>query len=534
MFNSYSNLTLILLAFWTGSMGQSFDYNFNWSRNSGPNIISSANTLAVDSLGYSYVAGSFTGGYMTLGSLSFNAIAPTYIAKLNPNGTPKWLKAFGTNEYALINKLKLDRSGNILLAGFFTSSTLTLGPHSVSNVSTGQEDAFMAKLDTAGNCVWLKSIGGINHDIINDFVVRQNNKIEFVGEFKSDTVHADSLILTSQYPSMDQNMVGLLTDSGRFEWFVHIGNSQFQNLTSIALEQSNCIMVGYEESDIAIFKLDSMGNIIWNKVILGDAFEIDQANDVLSDSNKNLYVVGYFESPYISFDTISFGGFSGKKGFLLKMDSLGNAIWMKPLRGNGDAEVRNITMNDVGDILVSGDFYSSKFYPELLDTIYNQSYTGYADCFISSYQSDGTRNWTKQLGSVYNEVITELIAYSNKLVVAGYYDSPFFTITGTLTMFNNTGHEVMFVAGAENFIFTKLNDQSSSAFHVFPNPTTDILNVKASKGISPQRLVITDVSGKIVLDTPETIISLKDLDKGMYFIQSYFGNKLHYSSFIKN
>lgn len=529
--------TLLLLVTYHRANSQSFDYTFDWSRNSSPNIISSANTLAMDSAGNSYIAGSYVGGYLALGSISLNAIASSYVAKLNPNGHTIWLRAVGVNENASINKVKFDRSGNLLMSGVFTSSTLTIGMLSVQNNSQGQQDAFIAKLDTAGNCMWLRSMGGENNDVINDFIVQSDNSIEFIGAFKSDTLFADTLSLVSQNVSMDQNFVGLLTTNGHFSWLVHIGNSQFQNITSVALATEGAsIIVGHESSDIAIFKLDSAGNQIWNKVFLADPFEIDQANEVVYDTiNQFLYLVGYFESPFIDFDSISFGGFSGRKGFLLKTDSVGNAIWMKPLRGNGDANVQNVAMNVAGDVLVSGDFYSTKFYPELLDTIYNQSYVGYSDCYISSYKPDGTRNWTKQFGSVYDEVISDLQTFSNKLMIAGSYGSPFFTIPGTITMFNNTGHEVMFVAEADNFVFTETKSiKSSNEWKVYPNPSSAQIQVANSYGTFPDKLVVKDISGKKVLEIYNHTLSVKDLEDGIYMLEVHTGDRIGYSSFIKN
>ena len=72
-----------------------------------------------------------------------------------------WVKQFGGTGTSGANSMELDASGNIYTIGGF-SGTVDFNPGSgIYNLtSIGDNDLFVSKLDSAGNFIWAKQIGG--------------------------------------------------------------------------------------------------------------------------------------------------------------------------------------------------------------------------------------------------------------------------------------------------------------------------------------------------------------------------------------
>jgi Flp pilus assembly pilin Flp len=77
--------------------------------------------------------------------------------------------------------------------------------------------------------------------------------------------------------------------------------------------------------------------------------------------------------------------------------------------------------------------------------------------------------------------------------------------------------------------FTKAN------FLIYPNPVTTILNLQIEKDVVIDKIIITDLTGKIILqksqNTPQ--VNVQNLAKGMYFVQVFLGDKQWVSKFLK-
>src|SRR5205823_4323145 len=92
-----------------------------------------------------------------------------FLLKLDPAGNYLWARGMGgaTNDGA--RNLAVDGSGNVYLTGWLSvnqdarpGDPVTFGPLTLA--SAGSEDAFLAKLDAAGNFVWAQVMGGAGED----------------------------------------------------------------------------------------------------------------------------------------------------------------------------------------------------------------------------------------------------------------------------------------------------------------------------------------------------------------------------------
>lgn len=124
---------------WTGSVSTSTGYS-----------------VALDTSGYSYLTG-YTSGTLPGGVNAGGA--DIYFAKYDPNGNRTLIKQRGTSGFETANAIKIDLSGNIYLAGQ-TDGNLD------GQTNAGNGDAFLTKLDSAGNLLWTRLIGGSAPEIV--------------------------------------------------------------------------------------------------------------------------------------------------------------------------------------------------------------------------------------------------------------------------------------------------------------------------------------------------------------------------------
>lgn len=69
---------------------------------------------------------------------------------------------------------------------------------------------------------------------------------------------------------------------------------------------------------------------------------------------------------------------------------------------------------------------------------------------------------------------------------------------------------------------------------IYPNPTKTILNIDIANGVLPDRVVVTDLAGKKLMQTHNTKdINVADLASGIYIIEAILGNEKFFSKFVK-
>ncbi len=147
--------------------------------------------ICVDSTGNAYLTGylkSSTANFDTtvLQSASTNAFA---VKLNNTDGSVVWAKSLGSSGEEYGNGIGLDGSGNVYLAGYFTSATWSLGTTTLTKNDTTSADIFALKLSgTTGDVSWAKSFGGNNFDSAYGLAVDNAGNSYITGEFYSTSL----------------------------------------------------------------------------------------------------------------------------------------------------------------------------------------------------------------------------------------------------------------------------------------------------------------------------------------------------------
>jgi hypothetical protein len=106
-------------------------------------------------------------------------------------------------------------------------------------------------------------------------------------------------------------------------------------------------------SDIFIVKYDASSNVLWAKSAGGTGGDI--AWSIAADGSGNVYVTGTFNSPSITFGTITLSNTNNCGDmFIAKYDPNGNVLWAKcvqgtskPTGGHSKSTLANAGINDV-------------------------------------------------------------------------------------------------------------------------------------------------------------------------------------------
>ena len=140
-------------------------------------------------------------------------------------------------------------------------------------------------------------------------------------------------------------------------------------------------------TDIFVVKYNSAGVRQWTRQFGTSSGDV--AHSITSDSAGNVYVTGYTSG---DLDGTNAGS---EDIFVAKYNSAGVRQWTKQLGTSGYDRGNAITSDSSGNIYVTGYTHGD------LDGNTN---TGTSDIFITKYNTSGTKQWTRQLGTSGSEM----------------------------------------------------------------------------------------------------------------------------------
>jgi len=217
--------------------------------------------------------------------------------KLDAAGNVVWQKAYGGGNYDKAEAVCTTADGGYVLAG----GTYSFGP--------GQGDAWCLKLDAAGNIAWQKTYGtGVDEDWGTAVCTTADGGYVLAGESKSSGAGSyDAWFLK-------------IDAAGNVVWQSTCGSTGDDNIRDMcSAPDGGYLITGVSESlaagnsfDMWCLKLDSTGNVAWQKTYGGTGAEQSYAVDLAADG-------GYI----LTGNTHSFG-VSDTAGWCLKVSSTGS------------------------------------------------------------------------------------------------------------------------------------------------------------------------------------------------------------------
>lgn len=365
------------------------DGNFVWAKSFGSTGDDSGNFITVGSDGNIYTSGHFEGtidfdsGAGVANLSSFSGSRDIFIQKLDADGNFIWVKHLGNSNYDNIWGFDVDADGNVYSVGYFKGTyDFDPGPESYSVTSVDASyDIYIQKLDTDGNLVWVKTIGGATSETARELALDADGNIFISGTFHG-TVDFDSGVTVENLTAYNYGTwyyLLKLDTEGDFVWVKAMGATKVNSICADPL--GNILVTGFfegskdvdfgsgvdirtsaGEKDIIVMKLNSSGNYEWSKTF-GDATN-DSGASINLDAEGNIYTLAYFEGE-IDFDpgigATHLKNFNGSFSYTYpqyvvhKMDASGNFIWV----GQVEEDVEAMRIAGTGDIYLTGKFYQT-------------------------------------------------------------------------------------------------------------------------------------------------------------------------------
>jgi len=222
-----------------------------------------------------------------------------YHSEPNYQGELLWEKTFGGEEndqgYCMI---ETDDGGYAI-----TGSTESKG--------NGKQDLWVLKLDRDGELLWEKTFGGEENDQGKIILLKDNNHLIVSGWTESYG------IIFSDYWLLE------IDQTGQLIWDKTYGGDDVDKMNSLTIDSDNNLLAlgitwskGAGGKDAWLVKLDSEGNLLWEKVLGGS--QDDELFQIISDKDY-YFLIGYSYSK----------GAGGKDAWLVKLDYNNDLQWEK-------------------------------------------------------------------------------------------------------------------------------------------------------------------------------------------------------------
>jgi biopolymer transport protein ExbD len=386
--------------------------NLIWAKSIGGTSSDISYSIGVDATGNVYTTGYFggTADFDPSGAtanLTTNGSFDFFISKLDSNGNFVWAKNIGSTSNDAAFGLKLDASGNIYLTGYF-GGTVDFDPNEgVANLThNGGGDTFVCKLDTNGNYVWAKSMGGTSPDQGNAICIDSSGNVYFIGTF-TGTVDFD-------------------------------------------LSANTANMISGVNFDLFICKFNTNGEYVWAKKF--ESATAKSGSSITVDNNGSAYIAGIFAGT-VDFDpsasTANLTSNGGNDNFICKLNANGEYVWSKSFGGSGAETITSIALDSDNNIYTTGS-YTGTVDLDPNAAADNFVAVGGTDIFINKLDANGNYVWSTSFGGTSADKGTSLVVDSSGNVIT--------TGTYSVTVDFNPGASVanLTSSGSTDVFFSKL------------------------------------------------------------------------------
>jgi len=323
--------------------------------------------------------------------------------------------------------ITLDANRNVYTTGTFSGTTdfdPGAGVYNLAAFSTNG-DLFVSKLDSSGNFLWAKQMGGASFTCNAYAIAVDSIGNVYTTGFFSGTIDFDPGAGTYNLmaPGAYAVYVSKLDSSGNFVWAKQFvaGNGNTDYGYSITLDDNGNVystgqfmstcdfdpgpgvynLTAAGNNDCFISKLDASGNFVWAKKMGGTASDISLS--IKLDNSGNVYTTGVFTGtadfdPGTGTFNLSSSSAIDVDIFVSKLDNSGNFAWAKRMGGISIDNGYSIAIDAGGNVYTTGAFmYTADFDPGpgiySLSSIANQY-----DIYVSKLDSSGNFIWAKQMG----------------------------------------------------------------------------------------------------------------------------------------
>lgn len=517
-----------------------------------------------------------TGAYQTAISGATDAV----LLKLNSSGVRQWSTYFGGSNHESVYNVTTDSSSNVIFCGYTESSTGIASSGAHQTTYGTNTDGYVAKFSTSGSRVWSTYLGGSSGDYAQAVVTGANNSLWVGGQTNSFSGIATSG--THQTSKSDNYDIFLNTfdSSGTRLWGTYFGvgvtygnGNDYAN--SIALDyQGNCFIFGESytdsgmattgahqyygagNSDLVLAKFNTTGQRLWSTYLGCSAY--DYARSIAVDKQGNAIIASYTTCTSGIATTgahqTTHGG-STQDGMLVKFNGSGTRLWGTYFGTSNNDYIYDVTVDSANNIIVAGNSNGIGATSGLATAgAFQISMENFADAFLSYFTSAGvlpvellyftaTRagdavecRWAtaaeinnarfeleKSINGKTWEKTGEVSGAGTTSVITTYsYTDYNFDAVPSATCYYYRLRQVDYDGGySYSNIQTVCKQEEEWQF--YPNPFSTTVQVHTTGESNQEKLIISDVMGKVVMQTTLTAtfkhtLDLSHLPAGIYLL----------------
>ncbi len=432
--------------------------------------------------------------------------ADAWVVKLNSSGKIEWQKCYGGSDIEGFNSIIRTTDGGYIAAGL----TKSIDGDVIGNHGNYHSDAWIVKLNSSGDIQWQKCIGGTNDETANSIIQISNGGYIICGTVASN----NGDVMGKKGVSANTDVWLIKLDSiGDLEWnkcLGGLGNDYGYSIIKTldggyflggAAGASGGDVTGYHPDknkfgyeDAWVVKLNSSFEIEWQKCMGGSS--PDWANSVVQCPDGGYVFAGDEQSE--DGDVIGnhgvVSGSSYEDAWIVKLDSLGNMVWQKCIGGKyPDVASKIINTIDRG-------FAVCGFTISLIEGVKSH---GIQDAWVIKLNSSGDILWQQCYGGSNTDIGTSIVQAS---------DGSFIFVANTLStddeVIGNHGEYDAWVVKLtaplgvkENPLHHELN------LSTYPNPTTNIITLSyALPKASPVDITLYNIAGVQMNEIHQTIV----------------------------
>jgi hypothetical protein len=356
-------------------------------------------SVSVDGGGNLYAAG-YSSAAWEAPVRAYTSGNDVYAAKLNAStGVLTWNTFLGSSGFDTGAGINADGSGNVYVAGCSTATWESpLRAH-----TGGFDDAFAAKLTSAGALTWNTFLGGSGGDCSYGLDVSTAGTLYVTGG--SDATWGSPV---RAYTGSTDAIAVKINTSGALTWNTFLGAGGSDIGYSIALDGSgNIYVAGSSDAtwgsparaytagyDAFVAKLvASTGVLTWSTFLGGNG--TDQGFDVTVDGSGNIFVTGDSSATWGGGPVAAHAG-GAYDGFAARLDpATGVLTWYTFLGGAGDDRSFDITADGAGNLYATGSSTIT------WGTAPTRGFSGVKDAFVVKLNATtGVRGWNTFLGGI--------------------------------------------------------------------------------------------------------------------------------------
>jgi len=405
----------------------------------GSNYDDSGNGICTDTLGNTFVTGSFADS-VYFGGVKVKATGNTkdvFVVKYNASMNVVWAKRYGGASHDDSFAIKTDANGNIYIAGTFgvsiTFDTITLN-------NPAGHGIFIVKLNPNGTAIWAKSATASGSDFHpSGLGLDINNNIYISGYYAGTADFGNAITLSSIVhplnltPSVDI-FTAKFNSSGICQWARTGGSYQTDRSLGIAVTPGgNAYITGFygEDAtfngssliyngggvDLFIAGYSTTGTLILLTAAVSNDYEAGYAITV--DALTNIFITGLSSGPTL-FDTITVTPHGSYDMFIAKYNASGHILWATNTIGSQWEDGSAIGVDAGGNVYIGGHIYhgGTSSFPGIYFTS-----KGYYDAYVAKYNQAGEFQWAQRGGSYKYDYVRGLaLSDSGKVIITGAYE----------------------------------------------------------------------------------------------------------------